>query len=91
MYGGNPAIVDSEEKFSTVYKMTQKTNEEKSFRGTYVIGLKLRATRMGMKTEWSLERAEWSDGTQLNESFIKDPGPYFMEVGGGGSMAPQFG
>jgi hypothetical protein len=39
LYGGNTSVIDEEEKYETVYKMTQKTNAEQSVRGNYVIGL----------------------------------------------------
>jgi hypothetical protein len=39
-YGGNAAVVDIKEKFETVCKLTQKTNEELGISGNYTIGLK---------------------------------------------------
>jgi hypothetical protein len=38
-YGGNAAVIDTDEKYKTVYKMTQKTNKEQNVKGNYVIGL----------------------------------------------------
>jgi hypothetical protein len=38
-YGGNAAVIDTDERYETVYKMTQKTNKEQNVKGEYVIGL----------------------------------------------------
>jgi hypothetical protein len=38
-YGLYSAVVDTKEKYETVYNMTQKTNKEHSIRGNYLIGL----------------------------------------------------
>jgi hypothetical protein len=40
VYDGNAAVIDIAEKYEAVYKLIQKTNEEQSVTGQYVIGLK---------------------------------------------------
>jgi hypothetical protein len=40
-YGSGAAVVDTDEKYETVYKLTQKTNKKQGVTGNYVIGLEI--------------------------------------------------